>query len=187
MLGTGFVDVKNTTAYYEASNRTFIVGTVFGYSEIVEESKRQTPKLSLSCLRSEWIQPPPSSTTTSSVVPVAYPTSVSTESATNTLASTIAAPSPTAVVTGPSCVSGTNSPNRISGDFKELCEFSCSFDYCPPTACQCLEFSDTPKLVPDNNGKAGCALERVEDDDYQHLCNFACSHGNCPDAFCRYC
>ncbi|KAK1972909.1 hypothetical protein LY78DRAFT_675806 [Colletotrichum sublineola] len=188
MLGTGFVEAGNTTAYYEASNRTFIVGTVFGYSATVEESKRQTPKLSLSCLRSEWIQPPPPNTTISSTVaPIAYPASTSTEPAVNTVASTTVAPSTTNVATGPSCVSGTISPNRINGDFQELCGFSCSFNYCPPTACQCLEYSDTPKPVPANNGKAGCALEDAADDDYQHLCNFACSHGTCPEAACRYC
>ncbi|GJC87011.1 hypothetical protein ColLi_09849 [Colletotrichum liriopes] len=58
MLGTGYVDAGNVTAYYAASNRTYIVGTVFGYRFSVEEERRQTPRLSLACLRPEWVEPP---------------------------------------------------------------------------------------------------------------------------------
>lgn len=190
MLGTGFVDVGNETAYYDASNRTFIVGTVFGYSRSIEQTKKQTPKLSLACLRPEWVPPakPTSTTTTFSITSVGYSTETATEVITTGLPSTqpITTPTPT-TITGPVCVSGTTSPNRSGGDFQELCEFSCAYGFCPPTACQCLDYSSEPKVAPSTNGLEGCALEGVTDDDYKHLCSFACSHGTCPEAVCMYC
>ncbi|KAL1856435.1 hypothetical protein Daus18300_010702 [Diaporthe australafricana] len=54
MIGTGFGDSGNTTAYYAASNRTYLVATVFGYSSVVDEAKRQAPHASLACLRPQW-------------------------------------------------------------------------------------------------------------------------------------
>ncbi|KAF6803168.1 hypothetical protein CSOJ01_11083 [Colletotrichum sojae] len=50
-IGTGAGAEGNETAYYETSNRTFIIGTVFGYSSSVTEGNKQPPKLSLACLR----------------------------------------------------------------------------------------------------------------------------------------
>ncbi|KAE9574609.1 hypothetical protein CGMCC3_g9241 [Colletotrichum fructicola] len=182
MIGTGAVDEGNTTAYYDASNRTFIIGTVFGYSSGVDEGKRQTPKLSLACLRPEWV-PPSSPNVTSAVPPYSYPPQTTSATATTAQSSQPATTAPS----GPACVSGTVSPYRTIGDFKELCEFSCTYDYCPPTACQCLEYADTAKARPPVVESDGCPLDGVTDDNYVHLCSFACSHGTCPEATCKLC
>lgn len=37
MVGTGFGDSSNTTAHYAASNNTYLVATVFGYSSALDE------------------------------------------------------------------------------------------------------------------------------------------------------
>ncbi|KAF4924152.1 hypothetical protein CGCF245_v014652 [Colletotrichum fructicola] len=115
MIGTGAVDEGNTTAYYDASNRTFIIGTVFGYSSGVDEGKRQTLKLSLACLRPEWV-PPSTPNVTSAVPPYSYPPQTTSATATTAQSSQPATPAPS----GPACVSGTVSPYRTIGDFKEL-------------------------------------------------------------------
>ncbi|KAL3301791.1 hypothetical protein RB213_004930 [Colletotrichum asianum] len=182
-IGTGAVDEGNTTAYYDASNRTFIIGTVFGYSSSVDEAKRQTPRLSLACLRPEWV-PPTTPNVTSAVPPYSYPPQTTTSATTTTAQSSQPA---TTAPSGPACVSGTVSAYRTSGDFKELCEFSCTYDYCPPTACQCLEYADTAKASPPVVDSDGCPLDGVTDDDFVHLCSFACSHGTCPEATCKLC
>lgn len=183
MIATGAVDEGNSTAYYDATNRTFIVGTVFGYSSSVDEAKKQTPKLSLACLRPEWV-PPPTPDVTTSVTPYSYPP----QTAKTTTTATAQESEPTATaISGPVCVSGSASPYRTSGDFKQLCEFSCVYGFCPPTACQCLEYSETPTASPPIGDNDGCPLEGVTDEDYVHLCSFACSRGTCPDAVCQVC
>ncbi|KAF6812662.1 hypothetical protein CPLU01_14853 [Colletotrichum plurivorum] len=176
----------NETAYYEASNRTFIIGTVFGYSSSVTEGNKQPPKLSLACLRPEWVPSATPNTTTSTAAPYVYSTQTSAAATTAKVSTTPSVP-PSATISGPVCVSGAASPNRSSGDFEELCSFSCGYGYCPPTACQCLEYSDTPRTAPDSDGPDGCPLEGVTDDDFIHLCSFACERGTCPESACCSC
>ncbi|KZL74221.1 hypothetical protein CT0861_01766 [Colletotrichum tofieldiae] len=186
LIGTGGVVEGNSTAYYEASNRTYIIGTVFGYSPSVMDSNKQAPKLSLACLRPEWVSPTTPNTTTSAVTPYVYPATTA-AAATTAEAFTTSSVPPSATSSDSVCVSGVASPNRSNGNFDELCSFSCEYGYCPPTACQCLEYSDTPKTAPDANGADGCPLEGVTDDDFAHLCSFACKRGTCPKSTCRSC
>nr|XP_036588956.1 uncharacterized protein CTRU02_01003 [Colletotrichum truncatum]KAF6800598.1 hypothetical protein CTRU02_01003 [Colletotrichum truncatum] len=189
MVGTGSVDTGNVTAYYEASNRTFIIGTVFGYSSDVAEAQRQTPKLSLACLRPERVpQPAATGRATASTTAVSSTATEAGAVITEAPTATTTTASPyTTTVAGPVCISGTASPNRPGGNFTDLCEFSCTYGFCPPTACQCLEYSETAKIAPALTGEDGYPLDGVIDDDYQHLCSFACSHGTCPQAVCTHC
>ncbi|KAK2038863.1 hypothetical protein LZ31DRAFT_477881, partial [Colletotrichum somersetense] len=187
LIGTGRVREGNLTAYYEASNRTYIIGTVFGYSSSVSDSQRQPPKLSLACLRPEWVPLTTPNTTTSTATPYVYPTQTSTATTDVGASATLSMPPATATIPGPICVSGGASPYRVGGDLQQLCSFSCEYGYCPPTACQCLEYSDAPKTAPDADGADGCPLEGVTDDDSAHLCSFACKRGNCPESTCRAC
>ncbi|KAI7775179.1 hypothetical protein LA080_007166 [Diaporthe eres] len=69
MVGTGFGDSGNTTTYYAASNRTYLVATVFGYSSAVHESKRQVPYASLACLCPGWAPLPNSDPWDNGTVP----------------------------------------------------------------------------------------------------------------------
>ncbi|KAH7631548.1 hypothetical protein B0T09DRAFT_303063 [Sordaria sp. MPI-SDFR-AT-0083] len=69
MVGDGFQEPSDETTYYTAANRTYLVATVFGYSEGYKSSVQ--PRVELSCLRPKWIAPPeehaePTETTTSS-------------------------------------------------------------------------------------------------------------------------
>ncbi|OHE91816.1 hypothetical protein CORC01_12890 [Colletotrichum orchidophilum] len=65
MIGTGYSDADNVTANYTATNRTHIIGTVFGYLFSVEEHKRERPSISLACLRPECMDmPQPTESTT---------------------------------------------------------------------------------------------------------------------------
>ncbi|WDK22984.1 hypothetical protein CGRA01v4_14275 [Colletotrichum graminicola] len=186
LISTGIVREGNSTAYYEASSRTYIIGTVFGYSPSLADSQRQTPKLSLACLRPEWVPPTTPDTTSTSLTPYVYQTQTSVV-ATASEASTTSSMPPPATSSGPSCISGGASPNRATGDIQELCSFGCEYGHCPPTACQCLEYSVTPKTAPEADGADGCPLEGVMDDDLAHLCSFACKRGNCPESTCRAC
>ncbi|OBR08030.1 Alpha-glucanase [Colletotrichum higginsianum IMI 349063] len=113
-IGTGGVEEGNSTAYYEASNRTYVIGTVFGYSTSVTDSNKQTPKLSLACLRPEWVPPTTPNTPTSTVTPYVYPTQVPSGATTVKSSATSSIP-PSATSSDSVCASGVASPNSSSG------------------------------------------------------------------------
>ncbi|KAK1445739.1 hypothetical protein CMEL01_09982 [Colletotrichum melonis] len=52
MVGTGFNDPNNQTSYYAASNRTYVVVTIFGHS--VDVTNAVEPEAKLACLRPTW-------------------------------------------------------------------------------------------------------------------------------------
>lgn len=75
------------------------------------------------------------------------------------------------------CVRGT-----AKGNFKGLCEFTCSYGYCPIGACVCLELGP-PKKLPKPAGVKGYPIAG-EGSSYVGLCDFACNHGYCPPGAC---
>ncbi|GAB1313122.1 hypothetical protein MFIFM68171_03332 [Madurella fahalii] len=83
-----------------------------------------------------------------------------------------------------SCNGGTNADGE-TGNYMGLCNFSCSFGYCPPGPCKCTSYG-IPDQPPPTNGRDGCPLPGLGDS-YKGLCSFACNHGYCPDTACRYC
>ncbi|KAK2027314.1 hypothetical protein LX32DRAFT_564557 [Colletotrichum zoysiae] len=107
LIGTGSVEEGNLTAYYEASNRTYIIGTVFGYSSSVPNSRREPPKLSLACLRPEWVPPTTPNQTTPTPTPYVYPMQTS-AAATDVEASATSAMSPSVYPTQTSITAATD-------------------------------------------------------------------------------
>lgn len=87
--------------------------------------------------------------------------------------STTTAPSTTTSV----CVGGTG-----AGNYAGLCDFSCSYGYCPAGPCTCTK-SGTPVPTPPTSGVDGVPL-KGEDDSYLGLCSYCCNHGYCPKAAC---
>jgi hypothetical protein len=83
-----------------------------------------------------------------------------------------------------SCNGGTNADGE-SGNYIGLCNFACSYGYCPPGPCKCTSFG-TPGTPPPTNGRNGCPLPG-EGAGYIGLCSYACNHGYCPDTACQYC
>lgn len=76
----------------------------------------------------------------------------------------------------PSCTAGTG-----SGNYGDLCIFSCSLGFCPPP-CTCT--AQGPQVpLPPATGAVGYPLSG-EDDSYDALCSFACSLGYCPSNAC---
>ena len=94
------------------------------------------------------------------------------------------ATSPTAVSAQPSlsiseqtCVNGTGANN-----FDGLCDFSCSYGYCPVTACTCRQMGK-PVKAPNSTGVVGYPIAG-EDASYSGLCAFNCNLGYCPSSAC---
>ncbi|KAK3386245.1 hypothetical protein B0T20DRAFT_457738 [Sordaria brevicollis] len=55
MVGDGFQEPTDETTWQTASNRTYLVATVFGYSSGYKSSVQ--PRVELSCLRPKWVAP----------------------------------------------------------------------------------------------------------------------------------
>ncbi|PNY27933.1 Mutanase [Tolypocladium capitatum] len=83
------------------------------------------------------------------------------------------------------CIAGTVAAGQ-TGNYIGLCNFCCSFGYCPPGPCQCTAFGSSAPSPPGPSGYNGCPLVG-ESDGYLGLCSFSCSHGYCPDTACRRC
>ncbi|EPS35046.1 putative alpha-1,3-glucanase [Penicillium oxalicum 114-2] len=84
---------------------------------------------------------------------------------------------PTSSLGEQTCVEGWGVDN-----FLGLCERSCSWGYCPITACVCSELGPPP-TVPKDTGVQGYPIAG-EDASYSGLCSFDCNHGYCPTTAC---
>ncbi|KAK1990526.1 hypothetical protein LX36DRAFT_592420 [Colletotrichum falcatum] len=81
-------------------------------------------------------------------------------------------------VTDQVCVNGTGP----APGFSTLCEFTCSYGYCPKSACHCTKLG-AQRPAPKWKGiEAYPAKGRTTD--YQGLCQYACNLGFCPSAYC---
>ncbi|PKX91286.1 putative alpha-1,3-glucanase [Aspergillus novofumigatus IBT 16806] len=67
-------------------------------------------------------------------------------------------------------------------DFNDLCNFTCSYGYCPVGACTCEQMG-VPRLKPNATGVIGYPAEG-RDANYLGLCSFACNYGHCPSKTC---
>ncbi|KAF4944751.1 hypothetical protein FGADI_12471 [Fusarium gaditjirri] len=75
------------------------------------------------------------------------------------------------------CMKGTGRDG-----FADLCEFTCSFGYCPPGPCTCTKLGKALD-TPDPKNVDGYPLAG-SDCTYKGLCSFACNYGHCPSKFC---
>jgi hypothetical protein len=80
---------------------------------------------------------------------------------------------------GEGCVSGV----ARSLDSGDLCEFSCTFGFCPETQCQCRLYGTLEDLPPENTGIEAVAWDSFNVD-INRLCKFACRYNYCPQAIC---
>ncbi|KAJ5165678.1 Glycoside hydrolase family 71 [Penicillium coprophilum] len=85
--------------------------------------------------------------------------------------------SPKLAIDEQKCIRGT-----AKGNFKGICEFTCSYGYCPLGACGCLELGP-PKKLPKPTGIKGYPIAG-EGSSYIGLCDFACNYGYCPPEAC---
>ncbi|KAJ6014734.1 hypothetical protein N7540_009325 [Penicillium herquei] len=67
-------------------------------------------------------------------------------------------------------------------DFNQLCNFTCSYGYCPVGACTCEQMGE-PNTKPKATGTIGYPAEG-KDANYEGLCSFACNYGLCPSDVC---
>ncbi|KAH2979057.1 hypothetical protein KXW58_004186 [Aspergillus fumigatus] len=67
-------------------------------------------------------------------------------------------------------------------DFNDLCNFTCSYGYCPVGACTCEQMG-VPRTKPNATGVTGYPAEG-KDANYLGLCSFACNYGHCPSKTC---
>ncbi|KGO69674.1 Glycoside hydrolase, family 71 [Penicillium italicum] len=67
-------------------------------------------------------------------------------------------------------------------DFNALCNFTCSYGYCPISACTCEQMG-AARSKPKVTGTTGYPAEG-KDANYVGLCSFACNYGYCPSATC---
>ena len=70
------------------------------------------------------------------------------------------------------CVSGEDNTTN-SGD---LCEFSCTFAFCPESLCTCVSTGPLIELPPETPKSDVIAWDEL-DVDLNRLCKFACTHG----------
>ncbi|KAJ5117555.1 hypothetical protein N7448_011187 [Penicillium atrosanguineum] len=66
--------------------------------------------------------------------------------------------------------------------FAGLCEFSCTYGYCPLEACTCTEMGVGHKM-PNSTGVVGYPIAG-KSDSYSGLCSFSCNLGFCPSSVC---
>jgi hypothetical protein len=124
---------------------------------------------------------------TPSLTTVTTPSTTETPVSTVTGAATASSPPQSSSTVGgqlgPSgtCSAGTTAPGA-SGNHDGLCQFACSFGYCPSGPCACTAW-DTPKPAPADSGTVGCPVSGA-DDSYLGLCRFSCARGYCPDTAC---
>jgi hypothetical protein len=85
------------------------------------------------------------------------------------------------VGTSGTCSAGTTAPGA-SGNHDGLCQFACSFGYCPPGPCICTSYG-TPTPAPADTGATGCPVSGA-DASYLGLCKFSCARGYCPETAC---
>ncbi|KAJ5657645.1 uncharacterized protein N7484_001294 [Penicillium longicatenatum] len=67
-------------------------------------------------------------------------------------------------------------------DFNDLCNFTCSYGYCPVGACTCEQMG-VAHTKPNATGILGYPAEE-RDANYAGLCSFACNYGYCPSKTC---
>lgn len=81
---------------------------------------------------------------------------------------------------GTGCISGGDDSVN-SGD---LCDFSCTYAFCPESLCTCFS-TGSMKTLPIEKPENNNAIAWDEFDvDLNRLCNFACKYGHCPDNIC---
>ncbi|KAJ5219441.1 uncharacterized protein N7498_001540 [Penicillium cinerascens] len=75
------------------------------------------------------------------------------------------------------CIEGTG-----SGNYQDLCEFSCQYDYCPSPFCNCTA-TGTVNPVPLETSLTVCPVSDL-DASFISLCDFDCKYGHCPSKYC---
>jgi len=93
-------------------------------------------------------------------------------------------PSPDPPGGGSVCVAGTVKAG-LTENYTGLCNFACSYGYCPSDQCECTAFGQ-PAPNPGGDGRDGCPAGGL-DESYKGLCSFSCSRGYCPPGACVYC
>lgn len=78
---------------------------------------------------------------------------------------------------GQQCIKG-----KGAYDFNDLCDFTCSYGYCPVGACTCEQIGSA-HTKPNATGITGYPAEG-RDANYEGPCNFACNYGYCPSKTC---
>jgi hypothetical protein len=80
------------------------------------------------------------------------------------------------------CVGGRD----INVNAGDLCAFSCSFDFCPESLCECRVEGKIKALPAEVGGMDDIIAFDELDVDLNRLCKFACKHGYCPDNICTH-
>ncbi|KXJ87872.1 mutanase [Microdochium bolleyi] len=93
-------------------------------------------------------------------------------------------PNPKLAKAPATCNAGTVADGE-SGNYTGLCNYTCSYGYCPPGPCKCTSYG-APNTPPATNGRDGCPAPGLSDG-YKGLCSFTCSRGYCPSGACQYC
>jgi hypothetical protein len=67
-----------------------------------------------------------------------------------------------------------------------LCEFTCTYGFCPPTLCECTETGPVPPPPPENRHMNLSNIIAWDEDDVElnQLCRFGCKYGYCPGTVC---
>ncbi|KAJ9367746.1 CAZyme family GH71 and CBM24 [Paecilomyces variotii] len=84
---------------------------------------------------------------------------------------------PDLILAEQTCMNGTGAYN-----FAGLCEFACTYGYCPLGACTCTKMGIGYEK-PNSTGVVGYPIAG-EDASYSGLCNFDCNLGFCPPSAC---
>ncbi|KAJ3496240.1 hypothetical protein NLG97_g2808 [Lecanicillium saksenae] len=79
------------------------------------------------------------------------------------------------------CVDGWDLDEIYSGG---LCEFACSYGFCPFIACVCGDRGIVPQL-PEEDKNSATAVADSGDVGLSQLCRFSCKYGFCPDDVCN--
>ncbi|KAJ5116978.1 hypothetical protein N7456_001326 [Penicillium angulare] len=90
----------------------------------------------------------------------------------------------------PTCTPETSTTGCIagsgSGDYEDLCEFGCKYNFCPSPMCTCTETGTVVSALLDSNATSSsyCPVDTL-DSSYSGLCAFSCAYGYCPSDLCE--
>ncbi|KAL4914768.1 glycosyl hydrolase family 71-domain-containing protein [Aspergillus aurantiobrunneus] len=125
-----------------------------------------------------WGEAPTTTRTVTSTGTTGTSSTETTTTRSTTRTTTTTRPTTTGPGSGNVCTAGTGPGNYVG-----LCNFSCSYGYCPPGPCTCTQYG-APVPTPPSTGVRGMPQAGL-DDSYLGLCSFACDHGYCPSTACR--
>ncbi|KAK4184081.1 hypothetical protein QBC35DRAFT_506676 [Podospora australis] len=183
MVGTGrsYKD-HNQTAHYTAMNRTYVLATVFGYSDLVDKSKAEAPFAQLSCLRPQWeeLPAPPEEEEPTFTFTFSSATETETETATRTASSVTTS---TVTTSGTTTKASSTSTTKVSSTSTSASTGKATSS--TPTATTKTTTTSTKTSSAPTSFCTEGAIRSGISGNFIGLCSYNCEFNNCVSDACQ--